>query len=295
VGEGTDLRLDYQQAATAEAEAVLREMAVERVGAELSWHFDPGLTPDAWQELRYLSAPIQFVDASAAIWAVRRIKSDWEIAHMRQAAEILARAHESFAEKARIGMTERQLSRVLAHSLIECGGERVPYTGVIAGLDRAPLGGPTDRPWEAGQMLGVDLCPRNGGYWADFCRIYASAEPTEAQRDAYARLVNALEAARAILRAGTPVSDVATALLVTGDNPYARAGHGLGIDMPEPPSISPLDSTPLRAGEVICLEPNIQVEGVGWLTAEEEVVVTETGCELLSPPFPAELRVIGCP
>jgi Xaa-Pro aminopeptidase len=63
--------------------------------------------------------------------------------------------------------------------------------------------------------------------------------------------------------------------------------------MPEPPSLSPQDDTSLRAGEVICLEPNCHVPGVGWLVSEETVVVTDDGLELLSPAFPRELVSIG--
>jgi Xaa-Pro aminopeptidase len=63
--------------------------------------------------------------------------------------------------------------------------------------------------------------------------------------------------------------------------------------MPEPPSLSPSDPTLLRNGEVLCIEPNLDVAGVGWFVSEEEVVVRDEGFELLSPPFPRELRVIG--
>jgi Xaa-Pro aminopeptidase len=63
--------------------------------------------------------------------------------------------------------------------------------------------------------------------------------------------------------------------------------------MPEPPSLSPQDGTALAVGEVVCIEPNRHVPGVGWLVSEEEVVVRDGGFELLSPPFPAELEVIG--
>jgi Xaa-Pro aminopeptidase len=89
------------------------------------------------------------------------------------------------------------------------------------------------------------------------------------------------------------VTELAEALIGETPTIYARVGHGLGLEMPEPPSLSPLDATPLREGEVICIEPNTHLDGVGWLVSEEEVVVTAEGNELLSPPFPQHLEVIG--
>jgi Xaa-Pro aminopeptidase len=143
-------------------------------------------------------------------------------------------------------------------------------------------------------MLFVDICLQlNGGYFADFNRIYASAPPTRDQRDAYGAVVDALDRAREVTRAGAVIADLANAMI--GDVPtiYARVGHGLGLEMPEPPSLSPQDTSTLRAGEVICIEPNREVPGVGWLVSEETVAVREGGFELLSPPFPRELGVIG--
>ena len=78
-----------------------------------------------------------------------------------------------------------------------------------------------------------------------------------------------------------------------GETIYSRVGHGLGLEMPEPPSLSPSDPTALRSGEVLCIEPNLDIDGVGWFVSEEELVVRDGGFELLSPPFPRDLRVIG--
>jgi Xaa-Pro aminopeptidase len=74
---------------------------------------------------------------------------------------------------------------------------------------------------------------------------------------------------------------------------YSRAGHGLGVDMTESPSLTVHDETPLEPGMVLCLEPNGHWPRAGWLCAEEEVVVTADGHELLSPVFPSELAALG--
>jgi Xaa-Pro aminopeptidase len=287
------VQIDYQLPAADAVNRLLARLGVGTIGVEASWHFIPGFTPLAFDRLRDRFAG-EVLDASAVLWRARRRKSEWEIEQMRQAADAAQRCHEAFAATARVGMSERELGRLLRRSAYDAGAERIGYSGIIAGIDRAPLGGPTDRAWERGQLLFVDICLQlNGGYFADFNRVYASAAPTRQQERAYEELTDALDRARAIARAGATVEELAEAMI--GDSPtiYARVGHGLGLEMPEPPSLSPQDSTPLRAGEVLCIEPNREVPGVGWLVSEEEIVVREGGFDLLSPPFPRELRVIG--
>lgn len=287
------VHVDYQLPAVAELVSVLANAGAATVGIEEQWHFIPGFTLLAFDRLRQDFAG-EVRDASGTIWRARRVKSPWELDRMRIAAEICETAHQAFAADARVGMTERELGRLLRRAAYDAGAERIGYSGIIAGIDRAPLGGPTDRPWERGQMLFVDLCLQiGGGYFADFNRVYASASPTAEQRAAYGSLVTALERTRGVVAAGTPVAEVAAALLGDAPSIYARAGHGLGQEMPEPPSLSPEDPTPLRAGEVLCLEPNGEYPGVGWLVGEEEVVVTEGGHDALSVRFPDELHVIG--
>jgi Xaa-Pro aminopeptidase len=286
------VQIDYQLPAADALVEHLRRCGARRIGMEISWHFIPGFTPLAMDRLREgLSGEV--VDASAAIWRARGVKSAWELDQMRRAAGIAEAAHLAFADAARVGMTERELNRLLRMLAYEAGAENIGYSGVIAGIDRAPLGGPTDRPWERGQMLFADICPQVNGYFADFDRIYASTPPTAEQERAYAGVVDALRAGRAVATAGTPVGQLADAMIGGVPSFYARVGHGLGLEMPEPPSLSPQDPSPVASETVLCLEPNREVAGVGWLVSEETVVVGDGPPELLSPPFPEELRVIG--
>jgi Xaa-Pro aminopeptidase len=287
------VQIDYQLPAVDALADLLAAVGAQRVAIEESWHFIPGFTPLAISRLRErIAQPL--VDGSPALWGARRVKSAWEQDQMRRAADVAAATHRAFAQSARVGMTERELGRLLRWHAYREGAERIGYTGIIAGIDRAPLGGPTDRVWERGQMIFVDICLQlGGGYFADFNRIYASDDPTPAQRAAYAQVCDGLDRASAIVRAGLPIGELATTIIGEGNTIYARVGHGLGLEMPEPPSLSPQDETGLRAGEVICLEPNSHVPGVGWLVSEETVVVTDGGLELLSPAFPRELVAIG--
>ena len=287
------VQLDYQHPAAVAVAGVAASLGLERVGFELSWHFLPGFTPAAFDRLREELGGVDVCDASALIWSLRRIKSEWEIEQMRLAAATCDRGHRAFAAAARPGLTERELNRLMIRSAFDAGAERVGYSGIVAGIDRAPLGGPTDRCWETGQLLMADVCLQVNGYFADFNRIYAGAKP-DAQADrAYARVVEALAEAREVVGPGVSVRAVAEAMTGRESGPYARVGHGLGLEMPEPPSLSLDDDTLLSPGEVLCLEPNRDIPGVGWLVSEEEVAITRDGFELLSPPFPESIPRVG--
>lgn len=284
--------IDFHLAGVAKLADVLERLGAKNVGIELGWYFVPTLTFDGYQALRSRLGSVRLEDASEAIWTVRRRKTAWELDKLRTAAAMVADAHVSFAEEARPGMTEREIARLAQECVLTAGGERVPYVGVVADAERAPLGGPTDRTWDPGQLLGLDLTCSVNGYHGDFCRIYAAAEASPAQKSAYRAMTDALARGRDAVRPGATVSDVTSALTGGEDSAYFRVGHGLGADMTESPSLTLHDHAPLEEGMVICLEPNRFFEDAGWLVAEEEVLVTADGCELLSPYFPRELPVV---
>lgn len=287
------VQIDYQLDAADAVAGVLASTGASSVALELTWHFIPGFTPAAMDLLRS-GLPTPARDASAALWTLRRVKSPWELDRMRSAADVADATHRYVAANIEIGMSEKDINRLLRQTAYQFGAEKIGYSGVIAGVDRAPLGGPTDRLLEAGQLVFVDICLQlEGGYFADFNRILAASEPDDAQRAAYDRVVQGLARGRQVARASATVADLAAAMIGGEDTIYARVGHGLGLEMPEPPSLSPMDATPLLDGEVLCIEPNTYVDGVGWLVSEEEVVIREDGFELLSPSFPVELAVIG--
>ena len=175
-------------------------------------------------------------------------------------------------------MTERELRRVFTSCGADAGADRVGYVGAIADARRASLGGPTDRRWERGQLLMFDACIEVDGYWADFCRIYAGgvASPSSAPRTRHSSASS--PDAQVGIRPGLPIADIARRLVDDSGGPaslYGRSGHGIGLDYTEPPSMHVQEPARAEAGMTLCLEPNRSIAGVGNLTAEEEILITE--------------------
>lgn len=267
-----------------------------RVGFELGSHFLPGLS---WTSITSigvrLGSLMHMLDATPILWSLRQTKTAFELARLRAVAQVLGEAYTRFERVAAPGSTERQLRRVFAAAAAESGADRVGYTSVVADIERGALAAPSDRRWEKGHLLMIDAGIVLDGYWADFSRIYASGAITPDQARGYRGLLESLQRGRAIVRPNISAASVVRALTEAGERQpvFGRAGHGIGLDLTEPPSLHPAEPTELRPGMSLCLEPNQLVPGIGYLAAEEEVVVTEMGCEPLSPSFPSALKVLG--
>jgi Xaa-Pro aminopeptidase len=290
------IELQFMPAAERELLGAIAALGARRVGLELSSHFLPGLSPATLAALEAKLGHERVVDASPSLWRLRRRKSQFEVERLREAARVLALAFERFEERAEPGATEQELHRLFAAEAASAGADRVAYTAVLADTATGSLGGASRRRWEPGKLLLIDAGIVVEGYWADFGRVYAARSATEPQQAAYRALVEALASGREAARPGIAARELAAALSgrwADDGRPFGRVGHGVGLDLTEPPSLHADDPTPLEEGMTVCIEPNSHTEEVGNLAAEEEIVLTAAGAELLSPSFPSELKVLG--
>lgn len=249
--------------------------------------------------------PGPLLDAGPVIRPVRMVKSAPEIARMRRIGEIASEAFARLARELRPGLTEREVARVLHGFLVDLGADTVPYLIPVSGAhgyEQINMG-PTDRPLEAGDLLVIDVGATWRGYFCDFDRNFALGRTTDETRAAYAQVFEATEAGLAAVRPGRTAAEVWRAMAAVADpagradSPVGRMGHGLGLDLTEPPSLAPDDLTVLEAGMVITLEPSLTLPGRGALARrlmvhEENVVVTAAGCELLTRRAPAVLPIV---
>lgn len=282
-------------------EAAINEhgLASGRVGAELGEEQRLGLPYADFADLQDRLPGMVFIDAAALLWRLRVIKSPAEIAYLRRAAAIASAAYRELFAAVRPGMTEREVFATFVASTIRQGAERPGYVPVHAGAGhyRRISAGPTDRPLARGDLLWLDGGCVVNGYWSDFARMVAIGPPTAAQRDRY-RLVRAvMHDAVGAIRPGATMpaltERVRSGLAAAGVtlNTAGRVGHGLGLDITEPPSINATDETIVQPGMVLTMEPTSASDD-GFFQLEENVVVTADGCEVLTEPAPPELPVI---
>ncbi|WP_343079230.1 Xaa-Pro peptidase family protein [Ostreiculturibacter nitratireducens] len=244
-------------------------------------------------------APRRFVDATDTVQRVREIKTEAEIAKIRTACSIADRAYARVPEFAREGTPLDQVFRAFQIALLDEGADWVSYVAGGAGQggygDVISPAGP--QPLARGDILMLDTGAVRDGYFCDFDRNYAIGRASDAAKRAHAALYRATETALETLRPGMLACDVhrilTEALAREGADPGGgRLGHGLGITLTEWPSFTPLDTTPLREGMVLTLEPGVCIAPDTIMVHEENLVLRADGCELLSTRAPAELPEI---
>ncbi|WP_136441395.1 M24 family metallopeptidase [Pacificoceanicola onchidii] len=227
---------------------------------------------------------------------LRAIKSEAEIACIREACAIAGRAFHRVPEIARPGVPLAQVFRRFQMLCLEEGADWVPYlAGGVGPLGYDDVISPaSEAPLQAGDVLMLDTGLVRQGYFSDFDRNWAIGHAAPEALSAWRQLLEATEAARAIARPGTTASELYHAMhAIVGGGEAGRLGHGLGMQLTEGLSLIAADQTELRPGMVITLEPGITLPGGGIMVHEDVFAITEAGCDQLSPPAPPDLPVLA--
>lgn len=250
-----------------------------------------------YQALRDQIGSVTFYDAGPLLQSLRMIKSDREINVLRRICGIGSAA---FAEAGRLFHAEQALSdafRAFKIELLKQGAEDVPYLVGGAGPDGYAdvISPPSDQPLNIGDVLMLDTGATLQGYFCDFDRNFAIGQASDLARHAYRTLWQATEAGIAAARPGVSAQSVfdAMANIVSQESSdVGRFGHGLGMQLTEPPSLIAWDQTILREGMVITLEPSMEVVPGSIMVHEENIVIRDGTPELLSQRAPPELPVL---
>lgn len=302
----TDIRSwrapDYDDDGVSLLAAALRDLVPEagRIGvpSEIGTHLRMPLAD--WQRLQAAVGNRRF-DADAGVMRqLRMIKSPAEIAKIRVACATAERAFDRVGEIARAGVPLAQVFRRFQMLCLEEGADWVPYLAGGAGpLGYSDVISPaTDRALAAGDVLMLDTGLVVDGYFCDFDRNFALGPPDARVVKAHATLIEATNAAFEMAKPGCRASELFAVMdgILTGGaggSDAGRLGHGLGMQLTEPPSLIPADHTELAPGMVLTLEPGITVEGAQIMVHEENIVITETGAEWLSTPATSLIRELA--
>lgn len=240
---------------------------------------------------------IEFVDGSPVIWGLRQVKSAAEIDRIRQACQIGSRAFATLGKRLRIGDTAREATRKMAMAMLEHGADHVPFLALIAGKGGYSqiIAGPSDKPIKPGDVLIVDAGCTYDGYFCDFDRNFAFSKLTDAARRAHEAVWEATKAGMAAARPGATMADLLRAMtrelerVGSLGNNVGRMGHGLGMQLTEPPSIMAGDPGRLVPGMVMTIEPGMEYAPGRMIVHEENIAITDDGFELLTTRAPREM------
>ena len=226
--------------------------------------------------------------------AARLIKDPFEIETLRDAAARLTSVATAGFEAARAGESERAVAGVLESAIRQAGYERPAFDTIVASGPHAalPHHHAGDRILAEGDLVVLDFGGVLDGYCCDLTRTVSIGPPSSEARRLYTSVYDAQQAAIAAIRPGVEASVVdGAARSVLEGRGLGEAfghgtGHGLGLDVHEQPRITKpradVASVTLVPGMVFTVEPGAYVPGFGGVRIEDDVLVTETGCEVLT-------------
>lgn len=269
-----------------------------------------------------------FSDIQHLVWSMRLKKSEWEISKIKQAANISYRAFEKGVEALENGMTEIELLKIIEQYSSKFGDEgnmvqrgsqnRLPFgvvafgenTSVISGswLTMTGSGVSASRPYGSGNrkiknndVVVIDKGTHSEGYHADEARTFVYGKATDKQKELHKILNHILDETIEFIRPGITIADIYNKaekvafsygfkdeFMALGQYQFKYVGHGIGLEMDEPPLVSAFNNTIVEPGMVLAIEPKIIFPNEFGLTLEDTVVVTETGNEIVTS-FPRDI------
>ena len=234
---------------------------------------------------------------------LRIVKDAPEIAALREAAHRLDGVADAAFKAATAGRSERQVAGAIEHAMREAGYERAAFDTIVASGPHGAL--PHHRAGERilarGDLVVLDFGGVLDGYCSDLTRTVSIGPPSQEAHRLYSAVYDAQQAAIAAVRPGVQTTAVdAAARQVLEDRGLGAAfghgtGHGLGLDIHEEPRLTrpraDVPPVPLEPGMVFTIEPGAYLAGFGGTRIEDDVLVTETGCEVLTR-VPRELLAL---
>jgi Xaa-Pro aminopeptidase len=269
------------------AAEIIKQRKLKRVGfekARLSFE-----AYDAMKEALPLGSSLRPTDG--VIESLRMVKTADEIARIRKSVLTNSEAFERGVRQAQAGVTESDLAAEIDYQMRKLGAERTAFDTIVAAGARTalPHAHPTQHPLGKNELLLIDMGACQEGYMSDMTRMLFLGQPNRKIRSMYNAVREAQLAAVAAVRPGATTRRVdAAARDVLKRHELEKqfihsTGHGLGLEIHEAPRVGKKDKTKLLAGMVITIEPGVYVEGYGGMRVEDTVLVTETGCEVLTP------------
>ncbi|MBW7959561.1 MAG: aminopeptidase P family protein [Candidatus Promineofilum sp.] len=274
------------------------------LGIELGYGTRVGMTQEDFKGLEAKLKGYELVDAGPLLWDLRMIKSPLEIDALRKACDATTKAFERGFSAMRPGMTERQLAGIIMAELALQTDEMPGFLMVRSGPMKYGMVNvePFEKTLNPGDIVVTDVGANYKYYWSDFMRMACIGEPSADQKRIFAGELAAQQAGVDVIKPGIKLHEIFDACYETLINyglkehvpGLERVGHGVGLDMHEPPSIAKGSEVIVQPNMVLTVEPIFWDQPnhtIGNFALEDVVLVTETGHEVLST-FPKELYVV---
>jgi Xaa-Pro aminopeptidase len=291
----------------AAAAAAITRKRLKKIGFEPAW-----MNLDQYFSLKKALPPgTSLHPVSSLVEDLRAVKSAAEIALIRRSVLANSEAFARTMKRVRVGLSELEIAAELEFQMKTLGCEKPAFDTIVAAGERSalPHAHPSARRIQGNELLLIDMGATLNGYTSDMTRMAYTGTPPRRARELYRAVLEAQLAGLNAVRPGVPVYKVdAAARDVLKrhklDKEFVHStGHGLGLEIHEAPKIGKKDKAKkgktktdktdngqakkppvtIRAGMVITIEPGAYILGFGGVRIEDTVLVTERGCEVLTP------------
>jgi len=232
-----------------------------------------------------VTAPAPLVES------LRMVKDDGELALMKEAALVGCRLFEHILAVFRPGITEIDVAAEIEHRARLLGAEGMSFETIVASGTRSalPHGRASSAPLPRRGFVVLDFGIILKGYCSDMTRTVFLGAPKPSERKAYQAVLEAQQAGVRAVTAGVTCAEVDEAARgVLRREGLAEVfshstGHGVGLEIHEPPRIGAGQTARLESGMVVTIEPGVYLAGNFGIRIEDMVAVTRNGCEVLTP------------
>lgn len=274
---------------------ILEEKKIARLGFE-----QHHVSYAAYQEYSRQFSKTKLVPLPNLLAKERMIKDEQEIELIRQAANIVDQTFEHILGFIKPGMKEVEVAFELECYMRKLGAEASAFDIIVASGVRSalPHGVASNKVIEPGDLVTLDFGAVYQGYCSDITRTIAVGEPPEKLKEIYQICLEAQKLGVSKIKPGLTGKEAdAICRDYIAKHGYAdqfghSTGHGLGLEVHEFPRLSHQVEEKLQPGMVVTVEPGIYISGLGGVRIEDDLLLTETGNEVLTH-SPKELIMIN--
>jgi Xaa-Pro aminopeptidase len=236
-----------------------------------------------------------FISTSGVMAGLREIKDEVEQDKMREAAALGSRLFDQVLDEIHAGATEMEVALALEFMARLAGAERMAFETIVAGGERSalPHGRATNAKLPRRGFVTLDFGVVLDGYCSDMTRSVHLGAARKGEYELYEAVLDAQLAGVAAVQAGVTGAEVDAAargvLEAAGYGEFFThaTGHGVGLEIHEAPRLGKpregIEETRLKAGMIVTIEPGAYLPGQFGVRIEDTVMVTATGCEILTP------------
>jgi Xaa-Pro aminopeptidase len=233
---------------------------------------------------------VKFLPKADVIEKIAAVKDDDEIKNIRKAVTITDKTFSEILPLIKPGISELDIAAEISYRQRKHGAEGDAFDTIVASGERSalPHGRATSKKIGSGELLTLDFGAVYNGYHSDMTRTVSVGKVSAEAKKIYSIVLTAQQQAIEAAHSGMKSKDLDAVargyIRKQGYDKFYRhsLGHGIGLQIHEPPRISVLSSAILEQGNVVTIEPGIYIPNLGGVRIEDDIIIHNGKCEILN-------------